>query len=152
MIEGFKRLNQTIEKLETEKGKLTQHIHSLKERIKFLLEKIQIKPYHYKFKTIQKNQRVLHLISNWIRRNPFVFLLVSSTALKLVGKILTFFGKVSAINGFDESLLATDFSRQQHIYTNIIEKNSGVYQKTMVKSTKKLLNSSESTNPLSSAL
>ncbi|KAG5583094.1 hypothetical protein H5410_053721 [Solanum commersonii] len=37
MIEGFRRLNQTIEKLETEKEKLTLHIHSLQERIKFLL-------------------------------------------------------------------------------------------------------------------
>ncbi|KAG5604859.1 hypothetical protein H5410_026351 [Solanum commersonii] len=40
MTEGFKRLNQTIERLETEKGKMTQHIHSLQERIKFLLENI----------------------------------------------------------------------------------------------------------------
>ncbi|KAG5590094.1 hypothetical protein H5410_040608 [Solanum commersonii] len=32
-----RRLNQTIEKLETEKEKLTLHIHSLQERIKFLL-------------------------------------------------------------------------------------------------------------------
>ncbi|KAG5631235.1 hypothetical protein H5410_002952 [Solanum commersonii] len=37
MTEGFKRLNQTIERLETEKGKMTQHIHSLQERIRFLL-------------------------------------------------------------------------------------------------------------------
>ncbi|KAG5575936.1 hypothetical protein H5410_056070 [Solanum commersonii] len=37
VTEGFKRLNQTIEKLETEKGKLMQHIHSLQERIRFLL-------------------------------------------------------------------------------------------------------------------
>ncbi|KAG5568682.1 hypothetical protein H5410_064299 [Solanum commersonii] len=37
MTEGFRRLNQTIEKLVTEKEKLTQHIHSLQERIKFLL-------------------------------------------------------------------------------------------------------------------
>ncbi|KAG5605581.1 hypothetical protein H5410_027073 [Solanum commersonii] len=37
MTEGFRRLNQTIEKLETEKEKLTLHIHSLQERIKFLL-------------------------------------------------------------------------------------------------------------------
>ncbi|KAH0778618.1 hypothetical protein KY290_005045 [Solanum tuberosum] len=39
--------------------------------------------------------------------NPFVLLLVSATVLKLAGRILTLFGKVSAINGFDESLLAT---------------------------------------------
>ncbi|KAG5609549.1 hypothetical protein H5410_020830 [Solanum commersonii] len=37
MTEGFKRLNQMIERLETEKGKMTQHIHSLQERIRFLL-------------------------------------------------------------------------------------------------------------------
>ncbi|KAG5567969.1 hypothetical protein H5410_065014, partial [Solanum commersonii] len=37
MTEVFRRLNQTIEKLDTEKEKLTQHIHSLQERIKFLL-------------------------------------------------------------------------------------------------------------------
>ncbi|KAG5590095.1 hypothetical protein H5410_040609 [Solanum commersonii] len=37
MTEGFRRLNQTIEKIETEKEKLTLHIHSLQERIKFLL-------------------------------------------------------------------------------------------------------------------
>ncbi|KAG5580225.1 hypothetical protein H5410_050852 [Solanum commersonii] len=40
MTEGFKRLNQTIERLEIEKGKMTQHIHSLQERIRFLLENI----------------------------------------------------------------------------------------------------------------
>uniref|UniRef100_M1CTF5 Uncharacterized protein n=1 Tax=Solanum tuberosum TaxID=4113 RepID=M1CTF5_SOLTU len=61
MTEGFKRLNQTIEKLETEKEKMTQHIHSLQERIRFLLGN-KIKTYHYKYKTTQRDQRVLHLI------------------------------------------------------------------------------------------
>ncbi|KAG5589955.1 hypothetical protein H5410_040469 [Solanum commersonii] len=37
MTEGFKRLNQMIKRLKTEKGKMTQHIHSLQERIRFLL-------------------------------------------------------------------------------------------------------------------
>jgi len=36
MTEGFKRLNQTIEKLEKEKEKMTQHIHFLQEKIKTL--------------------------------------------------------------------------------------------------------------------
>ncbi|KAG5599088.1 hypothetical protein H5410_030458 [Solanum commersonii] len=54
MTKGFKRLNQTIERLETEKGKMTQHIHSLQERIRFLLgntdQTIPLKssPSHYK--------------------------------------------------------------------------------------------------------
>ncbi|KAG5591335.1 hypothetical protein H5410_041849, partial [Solanum commersonii] len=54
MTEGFKRLNQTIERLEIEKGKMTQHIHSLQERIKFLLEntdqtkQLKSSPSHYK--------------------------------------------------------------------------------------------------------
>ncbi|KAG5589186.1 hypothetical protein H5410_039700 [Solanum commersonii] len=50
MTEGFKRLNQMIERLETEKGKMTQHIHSLQERIRFLLENTDQKssPSHYK--------------------------------------------------------------------------------------------------------
>ncbi|KAG5597148.1 hypothetical protein H5410_038380 [Solanum commersonii] len=54
MIEGFKRLNQTIERLETEKGKMTKHIHSLQERIRFLLENtnqtipLKSSPSHYK--------------------------------------------------------------------------------------------------------
>ncbi|KAG5598556.1 hypothetical protein H5410_029926 [Solanum commersonii] len=37
MTEGFKRLNQTIEKLEIEKEKMTQHIQSLQEKIRSLL-------------------------------------------------------------------------------------------------------------------
>ncbi|KAG5591069.1 hypothetical protein H5410_041583 [Solanum commersonii] len=54
MTEGFKRLNQIIERLETEKGKMTQHIHSLQERIRFLLGNtdqtipLNISPSHYK--------------------------------------------------------------------------------------------------------
>ncbi|KAG5576260.1 hypothetical protein H5410_056394 [Solanum commersonii] len=54
MTEGFKRLNQKIERLEIEKGKMTQHIHSLQERIRFLLEntdqtkQLKSSPSHYK--------------------------------------------------------------------------------------------------------
>ena len=55
MTEGFKRLNQTIERLETEKGKMIRHSHSLQERIRFLLGNVdqtihlESSPSHYKW-------------------------------------------------------------------------------------------------------